>query len=225
MKMKWVLLLIIISVSGNKTEAQTIDWKPLESFMHLDTVGYPFFESPSTRHVERGVPFSKNYWGDLPIYTYKDIGERVKLKEIKFVSDFERRFCPTNGKYHLVVTSFINPDSQRGLLITFDTLGHVIDYLESTIYFPGCYIKHWGIDSSMQVITYHLKMDTPEPIVYFGDYSEVSGQRVDTYYQLDSLGKFHFVKEILYKPQKYTKEFLNDQSRSVWDGDETSNVI
>ena len=221
MKIRLALLLIIFSVLLDNIEAQNIDRKPLDAIKLMDTTGYPFFKSARSARVKRLIPFSEKYWGELPMYSYKDIGEMIKFKDKNWPVCFYRRFTPTNGTYYLVATICMNPDSEGGLLITYDTLGNVIDYIEPLVNFPGgCYIKHWSIDSTMQVITYHLKVNTPKPIIYFHDYDEVSGQRVDTYYQIDSLGKFHCVKEILYEPKKYAREYFNDEWRCVWDGDE-----
>lgn len=99
----------------------------------------------------------------------------------------------------------------------------LIDCIEADVswYSNGIlYIKQWRIDEEQTIIVTWLKLISSDPISAFSNFSTVDAQRLDSYYKVDTNGKFQHTKQVKYKPQSYTQAYLADKTKNIWDGNE-----
>lgn len=76
------------------------------------------------------------------------------------------------------------------------------------------------IKEDSTVIITHLQLIDTVPIMFYSSFSSVQAQRVDTYYKIDSSGKFQEIKQVKYQPRTYTKTYLEDKTKNLWEGNE-----
>ena len=146
---------------------------------------------------------SSSELGSLPLHTYKDLGLTERTTYETSARIF-RKFQTNNRSYIVIALSIGESDPNKQLLATFNEEGTVIDFLEAGVYFitsERLYIKQWRIKEDSTVIS-------------------VQAQRVDTYYKIDSSGKFQEIKQVKYQPRTYTKTYLEDKTKNLWEGNE-----
>lgn len=165
---------------------------------------------------------SSSELGSLPLHTYKDLGLTVRTTYETSARIF-RKFQTDNRSYILIALNIGESDPNKQLLATFDQEGAVIDFLETGVYFvtfERLYIKQWRIKEDSTVIVTHLQLIDTVPIMFYSSFSSIQAQRVDTYYKIDSSGKFQEIKQVKYQPQTYTKTYLEDKTKNLWEGNE-----
>ena len=160
--------------------------------------------------------------GTLPLHTYKDLGITERTTYETSARIF-RKFQTNNRSYIVIALSIGESDPNKQLLATFNEEGTVIDFLEAGVYFitsERLYIKQWRIKEDSTVIITHLQLIDTVPIMFYSSFSSVQAQRVDTYYKIDSSGKFQEIKQVKYQPRTYTKTYLEDKTKNLWEGNE-----
>ena len=175
----------------------------------------------------RTAPWSNpNYALDLedlklPVYIYEDLGLTCKTS-YKNDGEIFRRF-ETNNSYELLALKIGSSDPGLGILVTFTKDGKVIDHIESEVYFcldKRLYISQYRIDKDMNIIVTHLQINSQTAIPFDKSFSSIQAQRIDTYYRVDSSGKFQQIKQVKFKPEFYTPEYLKDENKNLWEGKE-----
>ena len=165
---------------------------------------------------------SSSELGSLPLHTYKDLGltERTTYETSACIF---RKFQTDNRSYRVIALNIGESDPNKQVLATFNEEGTVIDFLEAGVYFvtfERLYIKQWRIKEDLTVIVTHLRLIDTVPIKFYSSFSSIQAQRVDTYYKIDSSGKFREEKQVKYQPQTYTKTYLEDKTQNLWEGNE-----
>ena len=165
---------------------------------------------------------SSSELGSLPLHTYKDLGLTERTTYETSARIF-RKFQTNNRSYIVIALSIGESDPNKQLLATFNEEGTVIDFLEAGVYFitsERLYIKQWRIKEDSTVIITHLQLIDTVPIMFYSSFSSVQAQRVDTYYKIDSSGKFQEIKQVKYQPRTYTKTYLEDKTKNLWECNE-----
>lgn len=165
---------------------------------------------------------SSSELGSLPLHTYKDLGLTERTTYETSARIF-RKFQADNRSYIVIALNIGESDPNKQVLATFNEEGTVIDFLEAGVYFvtfERLYVKQWRIKENSTVIVTHLQLIDKVPIKFYSTFSSIRAQRVDTYYKIDSLGKFQEIKQVKYKPQTYTKTYLEDKTKNLWEGNE-----
>ena len=82
-------------------------------------------------------------------------------------------------------------------------------------------IKQWQINPEHKIIVTLLKVESTASISAFSKFNSVEAQRIDTYYEITTDGKFREEKQVKYRPQTYTRSYLTDKTKNLWEGNET----
>lgn len=173
-----------------------------------------------------GFALAEEQWQNLPIYTYQDLALQIKNNYNEDVV-LSYKFDLKDSGYSLAVLDIYVSEPRKHLLVTYDSEGRVVDFLEGWIgWADWAIIKQWRIDAGRNIIVTWIKIDKPinflpESGREFTDFGEVEGQRIDSHYVIDGTGKFKLVREVKYRPQVYTQEYLKDEDSELWDGKET----
>ena len=108
-------------------------------------------------------------------------------------------------------------------LITYDRQTRIVDTLVCGIYFydgPGrLHLQQWRINEKREIQVSFVKMNIDSPLQDPFTIKPTQGQRVDTFYQLTDDGHFKKMREVKYKPQTYTSQYL--RTVNLWNGTET----
>lgn len=214
--MKRILILLFILIAWSETFALSsketltrIPATPLP-FDCIKTRSYPF--SPWAFH---GI-------ANLPMFTYADLG-MTKHNDYNEECSVYRKFSALNGPFDIVALTICVSDPDKQILATYNKEGELIDFIEAEVswYFNGkmC-VKQWRINKEQEVCVTHLKVISDKYIPYLQIFDTIQAQRIDTYYQIDSTGKFHQTKQLKYQPRTYTRAYLKDETKNIWEGDE-----
>lgn len=180
---------------------------------------------PRDYFIRNPYGFAKKAEPDLPIYAYRDIGGTVPTKYKADDVTLFQRFQVESDRYELVAWQMGISSSQRMLLITIDkTDFKYIDWLEveiSYICHDAIFGKEWTIDENGQIGVYQIKPLSLEPVLFYPEFNEFKGQRVDTFYKIDENGKFIQTRQIKYQPRIYTNAELRDVNKAIRLGNET----
>jgi hypothetical protein len=114
-------------------------------------------------------------------------------------------------------------------LITYDKQYQIVDTLVCGIHFldgkDRLALRQWRINENCEVQVCFVKLDDTDPQVtdisvhakiYFE--KPVKGQRTDTFYQFTDDGHFKKLREVKYKPQMYSSQYLSTED--LWNGKE-----
>lgn len=168
---------------------------------------------------------SRNDMPQLSRHAYLDLGGAQYIPWTKHnPCDIYRRFRPGNHNFELLVLETGAAEFRRTILATWKLGIGAIDTLETEIFFytgNGRFLtQEFSVDTSLSVIVSKLASLEPRPIQAHSDFKTYPAQRVDTHYQIDEHGQFIPIKQIRYKPRKYThNELINNQNRML-NGDE-----
>lgn len=158
---------------------------------------------------------------DLPIFTYADLGLTKRNEYNEDVSIF-RKFKSQYDNYSIVALEIGVSDPAKQLLVTYNSNGEVLDFLEAGVYWDTsarlC-IKQWRITDKYEVIVSWIQVLSNKVFCFYDDFSSLRGQRFDTYYQILENGKFQKSKEIKFQPMVYTKTYLEGE-KNLWEGTE-----
>ncbi len=167
-----------------------------------------------------GFPYDIKAPFSLEIYT--DLGLTQKKFDSNINYSLFRKFRLCDERYALVVVDMDIAESAKKVLLTYRD-GEFIDYIESEVsWWSGgaFFVKQWRITSDEEIIVTWLKVQSKTPINAFSDFSSVNAQRIDMHYRIDEHGKFQLIKEVKYKLQNYTKAYLADKTKNLWEGNE-----
>lgn len=222
--MKTLILLLSLLAGTQISIAQKLTMKRLLEI--VSTTPLPFTCEKECLNSQPVIGIAKEFHGNLPIYSYKDLGATIQTNFKNDECVIFRRLQPTNGNYYLAALRIGASNWQKRILVTFDSQdAKVIDLIECEIYLAmnegWLYTKQWKVDENMQVVVYAIELISPEKVMFGTDFPPIQAQRVDTHYQISPEGKFTRTKEVRYKPKTYTKAYLEDRTKNFWDGTET----
>lgn len=161
---------------------------------------------------------AKNRHG-LPMYVYNDLRGVSKVTEDK--CEIYNCFESTNGNYKIFLILLGEYENLRYLLTTYDSSAKLISWLEVDYVFDAYRnFKQSKLNKDMTVEIYNIKVLGENRIDPQKDFEELKAQRIDSYYQIDSLGQFVKVKEIFYKPKIYSVSYFVGKERPIWNGTE-----
>lgn len=223
MPMKKILLITFFAIASLNMLAQTslitrLGWIPV-------TTTYPCYDSKifpedQLKFYER-VGFNPEDYGNIPIYTWDNVQGTKYTPGANEGAVLYRKFIPTNNNYIVAPIVIGDSDWIREILITFTNSGQVIDYLEVGYGFDLMMYKQWKINGDMKVTVYNLKYTNPTPLPLEAEFTQLTMQRIDTEYQIDTTGHFVKLSEKKYEPKSYTYAYLNDKTKDIWNGNET----
>ena len=183
---------------------------------HLETL--PFFKSKTMRLPDPVYAVVDDETANLPIFLYRDLGLQEKFKDPNTECILCRKF-QMNDNFDFVALDILISEWSKQLLATYRN-GELIDYIECEISWTFLFIKQWRITAEKEIIVTSLNVESSTPISGLSDFDKVNAQRIDTYYKVDDSGKFYETKQVKYKPQVYTKAYLEDRNKNIWEGDE-----
>lgn len=211
------IIFIFLILSGNiladsiKTRLEKIPNTPI-----------PFNCTKCVPYLEPTYAFPTDKEENFPLAIYNDLGLTQKNTDPNMDCVIFRKFKPQNGNFDLLALDLTVSDLGKKILATYHA-GKLIDYIEAEVsWFSGgiiC-IKQWQINTKQEIIVTWLKVDSSTPIPAFSNFNSIQAQRVDTYYEIDSSGKFQEIKQVKYQPQTYTKAYLTDKNKNLWEGNE-----
>ena len=160
----------------------------------------------------------------FPLNTYDDLGLTQKYDDPNVICcDVFRKFQLKSGKYELVALDVNIFERTKKVLVVYQN-GELVDYIEAEVcWYPDSvlFVKQWRITSDEEIIVTWLKVLSETPINAFSNFKEVTAQRIDMHYRIDANGKFQLTKEVKYTPRNYTRTYLADKTKNLWEGNET----
>lgn len=215
--MKRILILLFILITCGELFAET--WNNKEALSRVSATPLPFDCIKNRTYPSRmSFPDVAN----LPMFTYDDLG-MTKRNDYNEECDIYRKFSALNGDFDIVALDITVSDPVKQVFATYNKDGKLIDFIEAEVcwYFSGnIYVKQWRINKDQEVCVTHLKIMGDKYMPYLQRFDTIQAQRIDTYYQIDSTGKFHKTKQLKYQPRAYTWAYLNDKTKNIWEGDE-----
>ncbi len=216
--MRTILFILILACISLSTFGEEVKWK-LEK---TPASSLPFARTKAALWGKPGYAIAWDERSNLPIYTYKDLCLTQRNDFDEDVVIF-RKFQPTNTNFYIAALTIGVSDPNRELLVTYDKEGKVIDFLESGVFCMNSswlFIKQWRITEKLEVIITTIKVNPADNIDASDKFISVRGYRVDTYYKIDTSGKFLKEKEVKYEPTMYSKSYLEDKNKNLWEGEE-----
>lgn len=158
----------------------------------------------------------------LPLATYTDLGltQKNSLPSIDFM--ILRRFKTGIENFDLIALDICVSDWSKKLLAIYHE-NRLIDCVEVEVSWwsqGSIFVKQWRIDENQKIIVTWLKVNSPTPVSAFSNFNTINAQRIDIYYEVDSSGKFQEIKQVKYQPQIYTRSYLTDKTKNLWEGNE-----
>ena len=188
---------------------------------HEPRNGYPALVSQSTMD-------------SIDFYYYDDLGltQKIVMKERRLRSIYMLRKFEQPEYTLLAVRVNIKETGRSQWLITYDKQYQIVDTLVCGIYYDSrrsrglrlC-LRQWRINDKQVVQVSSVKLDNTDPqtlnTIHEGPCFKkpIEGQRTDTFYQLTDDGHFQKLREVKYKPQLYTSQYLITEN--LWNGTET----
>lgn len=167
-----------------------------------------------------GYPFDMDTGFSLDCY--KDLGLTQMYADPNMNCVIFRKFKSQKGNFDLVVLDIEVFDLGKKILATYHE-GELVDYIEGEVYWYSggmILIKQWQIDPDNKIIVTLLKVESAASLSAFSKFSSVEAQRIDTYYEITADGKFREEKQVKYRPQIYTRSYLTDKTKNLWEGNE-----
>lgn len=214
---KIILLTLFVSAFYNLFAINTKD-----KIVRTPTAAIPFECTKMAPWGKPGFELSNSETRNLPMYVYHDLGLKLKTKNQPFARIF-RKFTFDNNTFEMLALNIGESDPNKYVLATFNKEGEIIDFIECSVYFittTRLFVKQWRIDAGQNIIITWLNVNQPEPIKFFDNFDTIIAQRIDSYYKVDTNGKFQLTKQVKYKPQSYTQAYLADKTQNIWDGNE-----
>jgi len=164
---------------------------------------------------------SKNTINSIDFYFYRDIGLTMKIRETQGDIRLLRRFEQPNFTLLAVTVNFME-EGRTQWLLTYDKQNRIIDTLVCGIHFfdgpDRLHLQQWRIDEKREIQVSFVKIHVDPPLQHPFKIKPAQGQRVDTFYQLTDDGHFKKLREVKYKPQTYTSQYL--RTENLWNGTE-----
>lgn len=206
-------MMLICNVSADNVQ---------EKICTMPKTSIPFAGTKATLFPKTIYMLTGDIPESLPVYVYDDLALQQKNYDSNIECSLCQRFDYSNKNFELLAITIGVYDWTKKILATYQG-NTLVDFIEIEIGWWNrnlmC-VKQWRMDSNENIIITWIKVASSTPISAFSDFGNVEGQRIDMYYTIDSLGHFHLDKEIKYKPQIYTRSYLEDSSKELWDGDE-----
>jgi hypothetical protein len=163
------------------------------------------------------------YYDDLGL-TQKIVMKKRRLRSIYMLRKFEQ------PEYTLLAVGVnIRETGRSQWLITYDKQYRIVDTLVCGIFYDyddlRLCLRQWRINEKRVVQVSSVKLDNTDPqtlnTIHEGPCFKkpIEGQRTDTFYQLADDGHFQKLREVKYKPQLYTSQYLSTEN--LWNGTET----
>jgi hypothetical protein len=170
---------------------------------------------------------SKSTINSINFYYYRDVALTIKEKEKRGDIRLLRKFTQPKFTLLAVTVNFIL-EGRTQWLITYDKQYQIVDTLVCGIHFldrpDRLTLRQWRINENCEVQVSFVKLDNtdsqindPHKWIYFE--KPIEGQRTDTFYQITDDGHFKKLREVKYKPQLYTSQYLSKEN--LWNGTET----
>ena len=188
----------------------------------VTTSSLPFECSKTTSYPNPAYAFPVENFR-LPLKTYRDLGLTEKNTIPSTDCVIFRRFKFISQKFDIIALDINVSDWNKKLLVAYSE-NDLTDYIEAEVcWYPDdiVFVKQWRITSDEEIIVTWLKVLSETPINAFSNFKEVTAQRIDMHYRIDANGKFQLTKEVKYVPRNYTRTYLADKTKNLWEGDET----
>lgn len=157
----------------------------------------------------------------IPTYVYNDL--RGVNQQIESYCEIFNYFESMNKNYKIILILLGEFENFRFLLATYNLSGKLLSWQEVCYKFDSFRnFKQWKLNKDMTLEVYNIKVLSPDRVDsnYKNDFKELKAQRIDTYYQIDSLGHFEKIKEILYEPEIYPRSYFEREEYPIWNGQE-----
>ena len=167
-----------------------------------------------------GYPFDMNTGFSLDCYN--DLGLTQMYADPNMNCVVFRKFKPQKGNFDLIALDIEISEWGKKILATYHE-GELVDYIEGEVYWYSdgmILIKQWQINPEHKVIVTLLKVESAVPVSAFSKFNSVKAQRIDTYYEITADGKFREEKQVKYRPKTYTRSYLTDKTKNLWEGNE-----
>lgn len=136
---------------------------------------------------------------------------------------FRKFSIPGSSNKILIVSFGGDTDYHTSVLCIVSPSGIVLDTLEGEISFGGIYVKQYRIINPQSNITVTRIVPTSSTSISFNSdplFTSFTGYRLDTIYSINSLGRFVKQSKKSYKTKTYTRGYLEDTSKDLWNGGE-----
>ena len=192
-----------------------------EKITRTPVTSLPFSKGKTVFCAKSSWAFTDEQTVNLPMFMYQDLGLMEKYNDSNATCILCHKF-QVNENFNLVALDISVAEWGKQLLATYRN-GELVDCIEADVNWyvdgPLC-IKQWQIDASQEIIVTWLKIESSTPILAFSNFDKIKAQRIDTHYKVDTNGKFQEVKQVKYRSQTYTKAYLIDKNKNLWDGNE-----
>ncbi len=171
---------------------------------------------------------SKSARDGIDFYYHRDVALTIKEKLTRNEVFMLKKFEQPNFTLLAVIANLMM-EGRTQWLITYDKQYQIVDTLVCGIHFldgkDRLTLRQWRINENCEVQVCFVKLDDTDPQVtdisvhakiYFE--KPVKGQRTDTFYQFTDDGHFKKLREVKYKPQMYSSQYLSTED--LWNGKE-----
>jgi len=190
-----------------------------EKLNSMDNTSLPFECTRDVNHLHRKA--SKSTMDSIDFYFYRDIGLTMKISMTRRDVYMLRKFEQPNFTLLALSVNFME-EGRTQWLLTYDKQNQIIDTLVCGIHFfdgsDRLHLQQWRIDEKREVQVSFVKIHVDPPLQHPFKIKPAQGQRVDTFYQLTDDGHFKKSREVKYKPQTYTSQYL--RTENLWNGTE-----
>jgi hypothetical protein len=136
-----------------------------------------------------------------------------------------RKFAIPNSTNKLLVVEFGgSTDCRTYSLCVVSSSGAILDTLEAAIFYYTSFgtiaLKQFRIDAQSNIIITRI-VPTSSTSIPLGTFTSFPGYRLDTTYSINSQGQFVKLSEKQYVTKTYTKTYLEDRDKDIWNGGET----
>jgi hypothetical protein len=200
-----------------------------EALNKMPTELVPFNATKKTKFIENksfGVDNSNNVilipdklYDNVQLTQYDHASVDPELGGITF-----RKFAIPNFANILVVSFGGDTDCQTDVMCVVSPSGAILDTLEAAIfyYISGTIaLKQFRIINAQSNIIITQIVPTSSTSIPLATFTSFSGYRLDTTYAINSQGKFVKQVEKRYVTKTYTKTYLEDWDKEIWNGGET----
>ena len=180
----------------------------------------------AVNHRRQLVAASKSTMDSIDFYYYRDVALSIKEKLTRKEVFMLRKFEQSNFTL-LAVTANFMLEGRTQWLITYDKQYQIVDTLVCGIHFldgpDRLTLRQWRINEKREVQVSFVKLDNTDsqindPLKWIYFEKPIEGQRTDTFYQLTDDGYFKKLREVKYKPQLYSSQYLSTEN--LWNGTE-----
>ncbi|MDR3119606.1 MAG: hypothetical protein LBU44_09390 [Mediterranea sp.] len=223
LKVLFVTTLVLLPSFCTAQQAASI----LLALNEMPTEPVPFNATKKTPFIDNksfGVNNSNNAIPDKLYYNVQLTEyDHASIDPYLSASTFRKFAIPNSSNKILVVSFGGSTDRRTDALCVVSPSGTILDTLEAAVFYYPSFgtiaLKQFRIDALFNIIISRI-VPTSSTSIPLDTFSSFSGYRLDTTYAINSQGRFVKQSEQCYVTKTYTRAYLEDRNKDIWNGGE-----